>query len=91
MIQSKLDKQLHKRFLEEHLYSCIEDELNHIPELDNRVKQPVYVYEGYYHSMPTSEKIHSRNPNPLIGKDTKFLTILLYIRINKYVLLSTQK
>jgi hypothetical protein len=29
--------------------------------------------------------------NPLIGKDTKFLTTLLYIGINKYVLLSTQK
>jgi len=69
MIQSKLDNQLHKRFLEEHLYSCNEDELNNIPELDNRVKEPVYVYEGYYHSMPTNEKIHSLNPNPLIGKD----------------------
>lgn len=69
MIQNKLDDQLHKRFLEEHLYSCTEDELNHIPELDNRVKEPVYVYEGYYHSLPTNKKIYSRNPNPLIGKD----------------------
>ena len=69
MIQSRLDDQLHKRFLEEHLYSCDEDELNSIPELDNHVKEPVYVYEGYYHSMPTSEKFYSRNPNPLIGKD----------------------
>ena len=69
MIQNKLDDQLHKRFLEEHLYSCTEDELNNIPELDNRVKEPVYVFEGYYHSLPTNKKIYSRNPNPLIGKD----------------------
>jgi len=69
MIHSKLDDKLHKRFLEEHLYSCTEDEVNSIPELDNRVKEPVYVYEGYYHSMPTNKKIHSLNPNPLIGKD----------------------
>ena len=69
MIHSKLDDQLHKRFLEEFLYSCTEDELNNIHELDNRVKEPVYVYEGYYHSMPTNEKIYSRNPNPMIGKD----------------------
>lgn len=69
MIRSSLDGQLHERFLEEHLYSCSEEELNGIPELDNRVKAPVYVYEGYYHSLPTSEDVYSRNPNPLIGKD----------------------
>lgn len=70
MIRASLDEQLHKRFLEEHLYSCLEEDLNSIQELDNRVKPPVYVYEGYYHSLPsTSEEIYSKNPNPLIGKD----------------------
>lgn len=29
----------------------------------------MYVYEGYYHSLPTEDKIYSKNPNPLIGKD----------------------
>ena len=46
MIRSSLDEELLTRFLEEHLYSCAEDELNNIKELDNRVKEPVYVYEG---------------------------------------------
>lgn len=69
MIRSKLDDQLLHRFLEEHLYSCSEKELNDIHELDNRVKPPVYVYEGYYHSLSTSDTIWSKNPNPLIGTD----------------------
>ena len=69
MIRTSLDEELHKRFLQEHLYSCSETELNTIPELDNRVKEPVYVYEGYYHSLPTNDKIYSKNPNPLIGTD----------------------
>ena len=69
MIRSSLDEELLTRFLEEHLYSCAEDELNNIKELDNRVKEPVYVYEGYYHSLQTSKHVFSRNPNPLIGKD----------------------
>ena len=69
MIRTSLDEELHKRFLQEHLYSCTETELNTIPELDNRVKEPVYVYEGYYHSLPMNDKIYSKNPNPLIGTD----------------------
>ena len=69
MIRTSLDEELHKRFIQEYLYSCTEDQLNTIPELDNRVKKPVYVYEGYYHSLPTNDKIYSRNPNPLIGTD----------------------
>lgn len=70
MIRSSLDERLLQRLLEEHLYSCTEDELNHnFPELDNRVDAPVYVYEGYYHSLPTSKKVYSKNPNPLIGTD----------------------
>lgn len=70
MIRTSLDPKLHKRFLEEHgPYSCLEAELNRIPELDNRVKVPTFVYEGYYHSLPTSEKVYSMNPNPLIGRD----------------------
>lgn len=69
MIRASLHEQLHKRFLEEHLYSCLEVELNRIPELDNRVNAPIYVYEGYYHSLPTSEPVYSKNPNPLKGFD----------------------
>ena len=69
MIRSSLDEELLARFLEEHLYSCAEEELNNIQELDNRVKEPVYVYEGYYHSLQTNENIFSKNPNPMIGKD----------------------
>ena len=69
MIRSSLDEELLTRFLEEHLYSCAEEELNNIKELDNRVNEPVYVYEGYYHSLQTSKNIFSKNPNPLIGKD----------------------
>lgn len=69
MIRSSLDEELLARFLEEHLYSCDEAELNNIQELDNRVKEPVYVYEGYYHSLQTNENVFSKNPNPQIGKD----------------------
>ena len=69
-IQSKLDDKLHQRFLQEYIASCTEDELNsNIPGLDNRVNKPVYVYEGYYHSLPTSSSIYSKNPNPMIGID----------------------
>lgn len=70
MIRSSLDDDLLQRFLEEHLYSCPEKELQDVPGLDVRVHPPVYVYEGYYHSiLQTDETIYSRNPNPLIGKD----------------------
>jgi hypothetical protein len=69
MIQSKLEDDLLQRFLQEHLYSCNEDQLNSYPGLDNRVKEPVYVYEGYYHSLPTSQTVYSKNPNPFIGTD----------------------
>jgi hypothetical protein len=69
MIRSQLPDDLLQRFLLEHLYSCDEDGLNAVPELDNRVKPPVYVYEGYYHSLPTSGTVYSKNPNPLIGRD----------------------
>ena len=69
MIKSSLEDELLQRFLQEHLYSCSEKELNNIPELDNRVKPPVYVYEGHYHSLATSEPVYSKNPNPLIGAD----------------------
>jgi len=69
MIQSKLDDALLQRFLQEHLYSCNEDELSSYPGLDNRVKDEVYVYEGYYHSLATSQTVFSKNPNPLIGTD----------------------
>lgn len=69
MIRSSLDEELLQHFQEEHLYSCTEEELNNISELDNRVNIPVYVYEGYYHSLSTNKNVFSRNPNPMIGKD----------------------
>jgi len=69
MIRSSLDEKLLQRFLEEHLYSCAEDELKNIQGLENRVKEPVFVYEGYYHSLQTNKNVFSKNPNPLIGKD----------------------
>ena len=69
MIRSKLDEDLLERFLKEHLYSCNEEELNSYPGLENRVAKPVYVYEGYYHSLETSETVYSKNPNPFIGTD----------------------
>eukprot|EP00546_Thalassionema_frauenfeldii_P020828 CAMPEP_0178900898 /NCGR_PEP_ID=MMETSP0786-20121207/3720_1 /TAXON_ID=186022 /ORGANISM="Thalassionema frauenfeldii, Strain CCMP 1798" /LENGTH=400 /DNA_ID=CAMNT_0020571935 /DNA_START=129 /DNA_END=1331 /DNA_ORIENTATION=+ len=69
MIRDALDEAVHQRFLQEHLYSCLEAELNQISELDNRVNFPVYIYEGYYHSLPTNETVFSKNPNPMIGKD----------------------
>ena len=69
MIRSSLDDDLLQRFLQEYVYSCSEEDLNSIKELDNRVKPPVYVYEGYYHGLPTSQTVYSKNPNPLIGTD----------------------
>jgi hypothetical protein len=38
-------------------------------DLDKRVKEPIYIYEGYFHSMNTSDTIYSKNPNPLLGYD----------------------
>ncbi|KAL7549340.1 hypothetical protein ACHAWF_012610 [Thalassiosira exigua] len=69
MIRDSMDGQLHRRLLEEHMFSCSETELNDISELDNRVKVPVYIFEGYYHSLPSNEAVYSKNPNPMIGKD----------------------
>ena len=71
MIQSKLQDKLLDRFLQEDLYSVNtnEHDLNSYPGLDNRVKPPVYVYEGYYHGMVTNQSVYSKNPNPLIGND----------------------
>eukprot|EP00804_Cyclotella_cryptica_P025791 CCRYP_002663-RA/>CCRYP_002663-RA protein AED:0.36 eAED:0.36 QI:0/-1/0/1/-1/1/1/0/364 len=80
MIQSTLDDQLLQRFLQDHLYSCEQDELNSYPGLDNRVNEPVYVYEGYYHSLPTSETMYSKNPNPFIGTDFEKLAASLFTR-----------
>ncbi|KAL7480157.1 hypothetical protein ACHAW6_005866 [Cyclotella cf. meneghiniana] len=80
MIQSTLDEQLLQRFLQEHLYSCNEDELNSYPGLDNRVNKSIYVYEGYYHSLATSENVYSKNPNPLIGTDFEKPAASLFTR-----------
>ena len=70
MINLKLDETLHDYFIaKEQMFSCNQSELDNIKTLDNRVKLPVYIYEGYYHSMPVADDIYSRNPNPLIGVD----------------------
>lgn len=69
MIHTNLDDRLLQRFLQEHLYSCREDELHSYPGLDNRAKKPIYVYEGYYHGLISNQTFYSKNPNPLIGKD----------------------
>jgi hypothetical protein len=57
MIQSKLDEDL------------LEEELNSYPGRENRVAIPFYAYEGYYHSLATSETVYLKNPNPFIGTD----------------------
>jgi hypothetical protein len=69
MIKMKLMANLHKRFLSEHMFSCNQSDLDLITSLDRRVKLPVYIYEGYFHSMPSTSAIYSKNPNPLIGVD----------------------
>ena len=69
MLRTKLSESLHARFLEEAMFSCSENDLRHMSGLDNRVKEPIYIFEGYYHSLPSRESIYSRNPNPVIGID----------------------
>ena len=69
MIKTRLDDDLHGRFLDEHLYSCDEDVLGHIPDLDSRVSPPVYVYEGHYHALPTGGTVYSMNPDPTKAND----------------------
>ncbi|EJK44185.1 hypothetical protein THAOC_37297, partial [Thalassiosira oceanica] len=66
---SKLDDNLLSRFLDEHLYSCEEDTLSHVPDLDSRVSPPVYVYEGHYHALATGGTVYSKNPDPTKGND----------------------
>jgi hypothetical protein len=51
------------------MFSCEENELKSFDGLDVRVKPPIFIYEGYYHSMVTPKNVFSRNPNPLIGID----------------------
>jgi len=70
MIHSNLDNDIHQRFLQYPMFSCNENDLNNsFHGLENRVKHPIYIYEGYYHSCITSLTIWSRNPNPTIAKD----------------------
>lgn len=70
MIRKRLDTDVHRRFLQYHPFSCNESELNELNDyFDKRVKIPIYIYEGYFHSMVTNENIFSRNPNPKIGLD----------------------
>ena len=69
MIQKKLASNVLSRFLEVPMFSCDENELNNFSGLENRVKVPIYIYEGYFHSLITNENIYSRNPNPQIAID----------------------
>ena len=70
MLEMRLEGSLHQHFLHhQHMFACNQSELDKLPSLDRRVKLPVYIYEGYFHTMPASSHIYSRNPNPLIGVD----------------------
>ena len=69
MIKTKLPDDVLSRFLDEHLYSCDEDVLSHVPDLDSRVSPPVYVYEGHYHALATGGTVYSKNPDPTKGYD----------------------
>jgi hypothetical protein len=69
MLRSKLDQEVHERFLQYSMFSCNEIDLNSFHGLENRVKHPIYIYEGYYHSLVTKDTVYSRNPNPKIAID----------------------
>ena len=69
MIRKSLDEDVMQRFLIEPMFSCEESALNSFEGLESRVKEPIFIYEGYFHSMRTSQPIFSRNPNPLIARD----------------------
>lgn len=69
MIRKLLDDDVVQRFLLEPMFSCKESALNSFEGLENRVKEPIFIYEGYFHSMRASQPIFSRNPNPLIARD----------------------
>jgi hypothetical protein len=68
MIRSSLRKDVHERLLTVEMFSCPETDLDHMG-LDKRVKVPIYIFEGYFHSLPTRDKFFSKNPNPEIGID----------------------
>lgn len=69
MIRTRLDHFVHQSFLQHPMFSCNQSMLDTFDILDRRVIEPVYIYEGYFHSLPTNESIFSRNPNPKIGVD----------------------
>ena len=69
MIRRALNDDVLQHFLMEPMFSCEESALSSFEGLDNRVKVPFFIYEGYFHSMRTSQPIFSRNPNPLIARD----------------------
>ena len=69
MFRSSLDDVVLERFWQYAMFSCSENELNSFKGLENRVKPPIYIYEGYFHSLPTKETVFSRNPNPTIAID----------------------
>lgn len=80
MARLKLGESVHRQLLQYPMFSCNESTLDQgFDGLDNRVKIPIYIYEGYYHSLLTKEKIFSRNPNPLIG--VMYLTHILTLYI----------
>jgi hypothetical protein len=69
MIPMKLNDSLHHHLLKDPMFSCNQSDLDTMSSLDRRVHPPVYIYEGYFHSMSANLPIYSRNPNPLIGVD----------------------
>jgi len=69
MLRYSLDKDVLNRFQQIDMFSCNENNLNSFNGLENRVKIPIYIYEGYYHSLPTHNTVYSRNPNPQIAID----------------------
>lgn len=80
MLKSTLDNDVLEHFLQIPMFSCEESDLHSFKGLENRVKMPIYIYEGYYHSLPTASNVYSRNPNPkiAIGTITITTTIIYY-------------
>lgn len=69
IIQLRLPKEVFTQILSLEVFSCNQSVLDKLPNLDKRVKPPVYIYEGYFHSLQSSLEIYSRNPNPSIAID----------------------
>lgn len=68
MARLALGKDVHNLLLNFTMFSCSEEKLDHMG-LDKRVRVPIYIFEGYFHSLSTPDKFYSKNPNPEIGID----------------------